>query len=200
MKSLFLFILSFSVWGEFLFSSGSIINKSPVINADKFHSKSDNCNICHIVENEIYTVPEEMKWNYNLSEINFPVYSSSSLKAEIGQPSGSTKMCLSCHDGIIANDDKGGGTLSSHKKIGIDLSDDHPVSFKYDSFLAFKDGELYDPSTSLSGLGGTIAEDMLEEGKLECISCHQIHGDNLIKGLLIKSNDNSQLCLTCHKK
>ena len=199
MKSIFLIILSFSVFGDFL-SFRETDNKSRVINEEKFHSKSNNCNICHIDEDEINGSPSVSRWNNNFHEHNYPVYSSTSLDAEIEQPSGSTKMCLSCHDGIIANDDKGGRTMSSHSKIGIDLGDDHPVSFKFDTFLAQKDGELYDPSTSLSGLGGTIDEDMLEEGKLECISCHQIHGDNQLKGLLIKSNENSMLCLTCHKK
>ncbi len=53
---------------------------------------------------------------------------------------------------------------------------------------------------SPSGLGGTIKSDLLINGKLECISCHDVHGERGQKNLLIMSNTKSRLCLTCHNK
>ena len=63
-----------------------------------------------------------------------------------------------------------------------------------------KDKGLYDPNSSPSGLGGTIHSDMLINGSLECISCHDIHGMSGENNYLIKSNYGSKLCLTCHDK
>lgn len=45
--------------------------------------------------------------------------------------------------------------------LGTDLSNDHPVSFIYDTTLSNTDGGLKDPSSANSGLGGTIQEDLL---------------------------------------
>lgn len=83
-----------------------------------------------------------------------------------------------------------------------DLSDDHPISFTYDAALAVSDGELHDPTTSSSGMGSSIANDMLygpSHDQVECSSCHDIHKD-VFSPFLIKTNDGSSLCLTCHVK
>jgi predicted CXXCH cytochrome family protein len=89
----------------------------------------------------------------------------------------------------------GGGAL-----IGTDLSNDHPVSFVYDANLANSDGGLYDPTNTQSGLGGTINEDMLIGAKVQCASCHDVHNGYGNPHLLLKANDASALCLTCHNK
>jgi predicted CXXCH cytochrome family protein len=83
--------------------------------------------------------------------------------------------------------------------IGGDLRGDHPVSFVYDSLLAEQDGQLSNPATAPSGLGSTIAEDMLVGGKMECTSCHNVHDSAGPRGLLHKSNAGSALCMTCHE-
>ena len=90
--------------------------------------------------------------------------------------------------------------MNSNQNFGNDLRKSHPISFKYDSFLAMKDGELFDPLSTPSGLGGNIHDDLLINGNLECISCHEIHGITRIKHYLVKSNYRSKLCLTCHNK
>jgi hypothetical protein len=99
--------------------------------------------------------------------------------------------------------------------IGTDLRFEHPISFSYSSALALADGGLEDPSTTMSGLGGTIAEDLLDDGYMECTSCHDVHvprktvsgcnGCHRVPGrepsLSIRiPNEKSALCLTCHKK
>jgi predicted CXXCH cytochrome family protein len=123
----------------------------------------------------------------------------------LGQPDASSKLCLSCHDGVTAVDNFGGittgtFTITGDANIGTNLSNDHPVSFTYDLALATADGGLYDPATTNSGLGGTISADMLFGGKLQCASCHDVHNSAGIDFLLVKSNAASALCLTCHNK
>ena len=84
--------------------------------------------------------------------------------------------------------------------MGTDLSDDHPISFTYNTALATADGGLWDPASALSGLGGTIDADLLSGSMVECSSCHDVHNSYGIPFLLVKSNAASALCLTCHDK
>ena len=86
--------------------------------------------------------------------------------------------------------------------IGTDLTNDHPISFDYTTALANTDGELYDPSTALSGMTatGTIAADMLFSNSMECASCHDVHNSAGFTNLLVLDNAGSALCLTCHDK
>ncbi|MCC6206530.1 MAG: hypothetical protein IT488_00025, partial [Gammaproteobacteria bacterium] len=87
------------------------------------------------------------------------------------QPGGKSKLCLSCHDGTIAlgpvnvlnreehlspgkeipfTGTAAGGTIPAGlgtttgftRRIGVDLTNDHPISFTYDSAQAARDGEL----------------------------------------------------------
>ena len=116
--------------------------------------------------------------------------------------------------------------------LGTDLTNDHPISFTYNTALALlKGATLRDPTTSTPDVAGTgtlaiyragdpaqggpntIAAQMLftkpgagTPDQLECASCHEphAHGDSSVAGsnfpFLIKSNQNSYLCLTCHNK
>jgi hypothetical protein len=56
-------------------------------------------------------------------------------------------------------------------RIGTKLNTHRPVAIRYDSSLATQDPKLYNPETTLSGLGGTISYDMLNGGVLKCSSC-----------------------------
>lgn len=167
---------------------------------DEFHLNLEaNCKYCHIIEKE-KSADQGLIWQLSPSNNNYIPYSSPTLDANVSQPLGSSKLCLSCHDGTFAFDDSGNHALNSAKSLGTDLQRSHPVSFKYDSFLAMRDKGLYDPASSPSGLGGTIHSDMLINGNLECISCHDIHAMKGEKYHLIKSNRKSELCITCHNK
>lgn len=161
-----------------------------------FHSPSeDNCKFCHYPtesESALRIIPA----NNN----SYIPYNSMTMDAEVSQPLGSSKLCLSCHDGTFALNDVSRVGLSKTQNMSTNLSHSHPVSFEYGSYLANKDGELHDPLSSPSGMGGTIYSDMLINGNLECISCHNVHNQENLSGLLIKSNAGSQLCLTCHDK
>lgn len=130
-------------------------------------------------------------------------YQSSSMLATPEQPSGASKLCLSCHDGTIAL----GAILSREQEIefvggirfmppgdsniGTDLSDDHPVSFIYDESLAIINGELHSPSS----LTGEVKLD--RAGKVQCTSCHDPHEDAVGK-FLTRTLSYSSLCLSCH--
>lgn len=164
-----------------------------------FHSNQEaNCKYCHVIEENTNTL--KLAWQKSPTNNFYTAYTSSTLDAQISQPLGSSKLCLSCHDGTLASDNSNTHKLNSTQNFGNDLRKSHPISFKYDSYLALKDAGLFDPTSSPSGLGGSIHDDLLIDGNLECISCHDIHGINGIKSHLVKSNNKSRLCLTCHNK
>lgn len=139
-------------------------------------------------------------WNHAPTNTSFSVYSSSTLKATTGQPSGHSKLCLSCHDGSVAIDSYGTRTgtnmMTGNPDLGSDLSNDHPISFTFDAALVSLDAGL-NPITSAFG-SKTIA-DYLFEGKVECGTCHEPHDGSKSRFLRI-ANTGSALCLTCHNK
>jgi len=160
------------------------------------------CGPCHTPHNALANdIP---LWSHELTAATFTLYDSATLDATVGQPTGASKACLSCHDGTVALDSFGGNTgvdvIEGDANLGTDLSDDHPISFTYDGALAANDGDLYDPTAASSGLGGTIDEDLLLAGRMECSSCHNPHNESGEDHLLVKANAGSALCLTCHDK
>jgi predicted CXXCH cytochrome family protein len=148
-------------------------------------------------------------WNHAVTNKTFQLYNSPTLDATPSQPAGASRLCLSCHDGTVAVDSYGGNSgsifLGGDVAVGADeLSNDHPISFAYDDALASQDGGLFAPSSTASGLGGTIAQDLLFNNQLECSSCHDVHNGAsaaaVNDSLLVITQANSQICLTCHNK
>jgi predicted CXXCH cytochrome family protein len=165
------------------------------------HSDLFGCDGCHKPHNA-GTLPGVPLWNGNETTLTFAMYSSASFQGTIdGQPSGDSKMCLSCHDG--ANPDF--SWMDPEHTFGSDeLANSHPISFVYDSALAVQDGALKDPSEA-STLGGTIAEDLLDAAsKVQCGSCHDVHvsgtGQKLLRGYDYGSGHGPELCRMCHIK
>lgn len=116
-----------------------------------------------------------------------------------------SNFCLSCHDGIVASTghtSSNVGNLNTIDASGI-FNFDHPVAFEFTRELAFSKSYLNDPYTTPSGLGGTIAEDLLVEGRIECVTCHNIFfktENQQQYEILNKSNSGSSLCFTCHNR
>lgn len=184
-------------------------------------SNGELCRPCHIPHNSNTEVPNSPLWSHEVTVATYQVYSTPTMDAFPGQPNGRSKLCLSCHDGTVAVENHSGNSSGtwflSSERIGTSLTNDHPISFNYNSALAQADGELYDPSTTPSGLGGTIQQDFLADGeRMECSTCHDVHvarktnegcsGCHFVHGQTTKTlsiridNSNSALCLTCHKK
>ena len=172
--------------------------------AETWNPGGQICLPCHTPHNADLTVADSPLWNHEVTVATFTLYDSPTLDAVPGQPGGASKLCLSCHDGTVALDSFGGATggtnISGDALIGTDLSNDHPVSITYDAALVSADDGLVDPSLAgSSGLGSTIAADMLFSDQMECASCHDPHNAGF-GNLLVKSNAASALCLTCHIK
>jgi len=156
------------------------------------------CVFCHTPHNSAPLTP---LWNRTLEPRNYQTYTSETLKAgPLPQPTGATKLCLSCHDGTIATGAVmvpssgiamvGGGTLpgGSLANLGLDLSGHHPVSFRYGSSLP--NAELVSPPPAELSFGGGDV--------LHCTTCHDPHKDTWGK-FLVKDNRFSALCTSCHR-
>ena len=165
-------------------------------------SESRICVFCHIPHQK--GPAARYLWNRSDPANAYIPYFSSTLKADVGQPTGASRMCLSCHDGTIALGAvasspteiplKGGirfMPFDSAANLGTDLSDDHPVSFVYDDMLALDNRQLREPST-------LPPQVRLEGNRLQCTACHDPH-HNPYGNFLVMDNTASSLCRACHE-
>jgi hypothetical protein len=133
------------------------------------------------------------------ADVAYTRYSSSSLDAgALSNPEGSSKLCLSCHDGLIALGNVGvisgqgrslsgpagantgvvvpfqtvspsGSTVATTtmpdgvaantgftRRLGTDLSNDHPISVAYTQALAVSDGEMRVGTPDPNGSGTVV--------------------------------------------
>jgi predicted CXXCH cytochrome family protein len=165
----------------------------------KVAGESRVCIFCHTPHSANPIAP---LWNRNDPGTYYQTYESTTMQAQVGQPSGSSRLCLSCHDGTIAltqtfNSHNLGGTavyISPQDRgyIGTDLSDDHPISFVYDSALATRNPQLVDPALLPQELP------LDSDGQLQCTTCHDAH-DDTFGNFLRMDNADSRMCTECHQ-
>lgn len=166
----------------------------------KAQTESEVCIFCHTPHNATGQAP---LWNRYESAQIYLTYSSSTAKASIGQPTGASKLCLSCHDGMVAIGmvrnrgqeipfSGGMGVMAgSESNLGTNLSHEHPISFVYDSVLALKNTQLKNSGY----LTGDVKLD--KSGQMQCTSCHDPHHNDYGK-FLVADGRFSTLCTSCH--
>ncbi len=173
------------------------------------HARHDNfgCSECHVMHRSAAEgAGADPLWSTANTADGLPVftiYSSErfdALNTDIGQPDGASRLCLGCHDGSY-------GTMREGTVFRPgDLAGSHPVSFTYDSSLAQRSIGLKDPTTTQSGLGGTITRDLLDgRSKVQCSSCHDMHTSGVGKYMLrfeynVASGTDVAFCRTCHNR
>ncbi len=193
--------------------------------------RNELCRVCHVPHDHGKATQYYLNgllWNHGVSAATYTMYDStwsSTLDgAQSAQPDGVAKLCLGCHDGTVAIDtfDKYAGTAGNEIQniygtalkgfevpafldgANEDLRGTHPLSITYDPVA---DTDLNATST-LMGTSGTIA-DVLDNGKVQCSSCHDVHDQDSVAGThLLRvaqkdmggSEQASGLCLTCHNK
>jgi len=205
-------------------------------------SETQICVFCHTPHGGDQTAGAPL-WNRVLSTSTYTPYLSSTTDANQppAAPGESSKVCLSCHDGTLAigvvgnlngrganiamngttggfMPDGSGTNTGDTRNLGIDLANDHPISFTYDSTLSGNDGELRSPpvvsgATTVVGNRsfGVIPKLPLENSQMQCATCHDPHlstpkflrGRRLqqaapLGGFYVEGRDI--ICLACHDK
>lgn len=163
------------------------------------------------------TLMRKTLWAEVQSSTTFVPYRSATFNTDGTQVTdltiGESKICLGCHDGVVASDvaattaklqsdEPGGVAVGKHGNLG----NDHPIGFDY-NYIA----QLYPnlrPATTLwvGGNRGRAVKDSLYLGKyLTCATCHDIHnnftvgdGEGSHNYLVYSRQSGSTLCLTCH--
>ena len=156
------------------------------------------CAFCHTPHRAATT---RALWSRDLPPVTYTLYASSTLETTPGQPTGATRLCLSCHDGTTAlglvRTSSGRrrlplGPVTGRANLSTDLSDDHPVSFEYTTALARTHGQLADPAT----LTSRVPLDATRQ--LQCTACHDPH-DNPFRAFLRLDDKGGALCTSCHQ-
>ncbi|MEO5327110.1 MAG: hypothetical protein H7829_02585 [Magnetococcus sp. THC-1_WYH] len=223
----------------------------------KATSEDQVCVFCHTPHGSLQSAGVNAPlWNRQISGATYTkTYESTSIDADISElrqgPGGTSKLCLSCHDGTMAISAVSvlGGNQSVNitmtgmgagntmpvgagadtgftRNLGVDLSNDHPISFTFNAALATADGELRSPPFDSNGkyiMGlrqvGVSPKPIvpLDEQKVQCASCHDPHIRDpnetvSIKFLRLnrfqKANPSGStfndpydiICLSCHNK
>ncbi len=171
------------------------------------------CIYCHAPHNGTGAAGG-LLWNHSPSAATYNMYTEEAASdpafanfidgAQDAEPTGSAKLCLSCHDGTVAIDAYGGsaGTINMtafpNANLGTDLSDDHPISIVYDDAADLG----LNPIASVN-LGAVDLADILENGKINCVACHDVHnspGETVELPFLRVTKVGSEICLRCHDK
>lgn len=103
-------------------------------------------------------------------------------------------LCLSCHNGVVAPD----VYTSSHatafaNQLGASqrgLLRGHPVGIPYPT----AEPKLH-PAAAVTADGRL----KLPGGRVQCTTCHDPHNTGRHARMLVKSNERSRLCLSCHR-
>lgn len=168
------------------------------------------CVACHAPHGSSRSAIAAPLWNSAEITPAYDLYASEPLRTTLRQPTAGDKLCLSCHDGTVAQVSYRAATPTppaGMTRLWIDLNAHHPSSFLYNNALASANGALFDPDAKVVTVGsgertktGTIDKVMLSGGQLQCSTCHDVHNVLIASAakLLKISMAQSALCLACH--
>lgn len=156
------------------------------------------CAYCHVVDSGSGEVSAELNRGNPGSTIT--LYDDGWLSTKITGLAPVSSHCMSCHDGETPFDALGesAGTENNNMRthypgspaiIGPDLNNHHPIGVLIPENRYFREISVIESS----GLP-------LFDKKMECSTCHDVHGGTGFEKLLVSSNENSALCSACHIK
>ena len=210
-----LFFISFS-WALSIVNSKHDMSSTSTSATIKAATEAEICKFCHIPHSASTAVQAPL-WNRIQPTNAWTMYNSAYLTAISytlpSAPSERTKLCLSCHDGTIAIGNlvrKGPVTMANNVTtmptaqagyLGTNLTDDHPVSIKYDTTVTGANLQNPGPGTYPTVSGLNIKLYSVSGVKyVECTSCHEPHNNANSKFLVASfySGNVANFCTACH--
>ena len=202
------------------------------------NKRKEICRVCHVPHDHgaVRYGNQGILWNHALStKTDWVMYKDGNTKnadfisflegTQQAAPTGVSKLCLGCHDGVSALNqydgklpaDAGYGNGTTYTMGDYDggfvvgnttasLTNNHPISITYDNVA---DTGLFDPAIATMDNGDSVAS-LLDNGRVECGTCHDVHDAESVSGThllreVTKGTDGtganaSKLCLVCHNK
>ena len=179
-------------------------------------TETEVCKFCHIPHSA--AAPEAL-WARSMSKAVYVMpeaRSGGTNRALASQPDGSSRLCLSCHDGTIALGEIAGAPtpspmigaqrLAPGRKgfLGTDLSGGHPISFIVpDGDVGLANSGRDMGLKSLAGIKADPDVRLDKSGKMQCTTCHDPHSDQYyvmdrVPRFWVKPSVE-EVCLTCHE-
>jgi len=180
----------------------------------KAQAESEVCKFCHVPHNPVAPVP---LWSHTLSPVAsyaVPTLSRGRAAEVAPQPDGSSRLCLSCHDGTVALGDiaranlpmAGAQRLARGRRshLGTDLSGSHPISIPLPEggALAMPEGA----DMALKPRSAVMADGAVKldaAGKVQCTTCHDPHQDRYYEPGRVPRfwvrPTVTEVCLACHE-
>lgn len=187
------------------------------------------CAFCHTPHAAVIDASQGPMWSHMVSAKPYQIFNPGNNNESAflvtmrgGDPlAGSSRLCMSCHDGQIAVDSHMGsgsqanGTfvLTGGSVIGSTTSttSDHPIGMPYNNYPTEQPNH-YRASTNnwSNGNGHTIAESLeTADGIVTCATCHDVHNkkvatqtaslDGITRNPLLRAkNQGSAICKSCH--
>ncbi len=190
------------------------------------------CAFCHTPHHSYDPTASDYMplWAHDLTQQTYVPYQSITLEADsrnvIDPLAGPSRLCMSCHDGVIAADrhystgEPGNRILtgddSDSKGVGTngDISNDHPIGFDFSRIAGANgasgtDRRIFaaDETRAFRGNPAVLLKDQLYNGSvMTCATCHDVHNKDNTNGsasgnyFVHAPQKDSQLCLSCHDK
>ena len=169
------------------------------------HSEDFGCGACHSAHGSVdpcttTTVP---LWGLTVTTELLKAYGDGTTIRGVtpGAPSNESALCMSCHDGATNTSGTGAiiGTTDANDGY-VNTLTGHPISFTYSD-----SNDTNFENDPVDGGSGSIA--ILYDGRVECSSCHDIHGGTnpnnsqpyaLRGGLATNDDAEDHICKSCH--
>jgi hypothetical protein len=223
-----------------LANAAGIANSAHDWSTETWNVNKDLCGPCHMAHGSDPANQLIPLWSHETINATWLLFSSPYL-TPMGQPDGASKACLSCHDGTIAYNQLKGQVPDGQPSLLVqgdyvignvngnhDLRGAHPISFSYVAAVNLSPtNSLKLPSEALTTtlpagnnlINQTVQAAFLNNGKVQCTSCHDVHRQKGDSGLssnkpinaqphnpllvaygLAQDGTGSALCRSCHNK
>lgn len=172
----------------------------------KVLGEKEVCKFCHVPHSGSAPVP---LWGRPVPQGQFrvPEISVGNGKVPAPQPDGASRLCLSCHDGSVAQ-----GFLPATKALTSssrgsrergDLSGSHPVSVPLPEHALDPAGDRDIVVKPRAVIAADPAVRLDKDGKIQCTTCHDPHADpyyqpGVVPHFWVRPTVD-EVCLTCHE-